>query len=80
MSRLAVFLSVFLISVIISTATGADNDFCSLPPNTGPCRAAMPRFYYDSHSNKCEKFLYGGCQGNKNNFKTIEDCQETCAK
>uniref|UniRef100_A0A670Z337 BPTI/Kunitz inhibitor domain-containing protein n=1 Tax=Pseudonaja textilis TaxID=8673 RepID=A0A670Z337_PSETE len=26
-----------------------------------------------------QKFLYGGCGGNANNFKTIKECESTCA-
>lgn len=42
----------------------------------GPCRAIMPRFYFNG--DKCESFIYGGCEGNGNNFKTIEECQQRC--
>uniref|UniRef100_A0A670HX63 Tissue factor pathway inhibitor n=1 Tax=Podarcis muralis TaxID=64176 RepID=A0A670HX63_PODMU len=27
---------------------------------------------------KCEKFQYGGCLGNQNNFHTLKECQDTC--
>nr|ABO31437.1 venom protease inhibitor precursor [Oxyuranus scutellatus] len=52
--------------------------FCHLPPNPGPCRAAIPRFYYNPHSKQCEKFIYGGCHGNANSFKTPDECNYTC--
>ncbi|XP_067122223.1 papilin-like [Centruroides vittatus] len=44
----------------------------------GPCRAAFPRFYYNQKSGRCESFIYGGCQGNENNFETLDECQDTC--
>merc|ERR1712136_262823 len=47
---------------------------CSLPRVVGPCRASFPRFFYNSSSGKCERFTYGGCQGNAINFNTIEEC------
>nr|prf inhibitor,chymotrypsin [Vipera ammodytes] len=52
--------------------------FCYLPADPGRCLAYMPRFYYNPASNKCEKFIYGGCRGNANNFKTWDECRHTC--
>uniref|UniRef100_A0A8C3YCS6 BPTI/Kunitz inhibitor domain-containing protein n=1 Tax=Catagonus wagneri TaxID=51154 RepID=A0A8C3YCS6_9CETA len=43
---------------------------CQLPPAGGPCKAALRRYYYNSTSTACEPFMYGGCQGNANNFET----------
>ncbi|XP_070600483.1 BPTI/Kunitz domain-containing protein-like isoform X1 [Erythrolamprus reginae] len=53
---------------------------CYLPPVTGPCKAKMPRFYYNSTSNQCQGFIYGGCGGNANNFKTKKACHFTCVE
>ncbi|CAG5131352.1 unnamed protein product, partial [Candidula unifasciata] len=53
------------------------SDYCSLKPNTGPCEAIFNNFYYDADTSTCEKFVYGGCSGNKNNFQTIQECLET---
>lgn len=47
--------------------------------DTGPCRGNIPRWYFDRQSNQCLEFLYGGCQGNTNNFETREECQKSCA-
>ncbi|XP_076348776.1 uncharacterized protein LOC143246253 isoform X2 [Tachypleus tridentatus] len=56
------------------------NNFCHLPSDTGPCRAYSRNYYYNSENERCEVFVYGGCEGNKNNFKTKEECEETCGK
>ena len=53
---------------------------CSLPLKQGNCKAFKPRFYYNSQSQKCEKFIFGGCQGNENNFPTFRDCVKKCAE
>lgn len=52
---------------------------CRLPAKVGLCRAAFPKFYYNSTSMSCERFTYGGCDGNGNNFDTKEKCEETCS-
>nr|C1IC51.1 RecName: Full=Protease inhibitor 3; AltName: Full=Kunitz inhibitor KIn-III; Flags: Precursor [Walterinnesia aegyptia]ABX82868.1 Kunitz inhibitor III [Walterinnesia aegyptia] len=51
---------------------------CELPAESGLCNAYIPSFYYNPHSHKCQKFMYGGCGGNANNFKTIVECHRTC--
>uniref|UniRef100_A0A670ZTE7 BPTI/Kunitz inhibitor domain-containing protein n=1 Tax=Pseudonaja textilis TaxID=8673 RepID=A0A670ZTE7_PSETE len=53
-------------------------EFCHLPAEPGPCRAKITRFYYNSDSKQCEKFIYGGCQGNANRFRTYDECHRTC--
>lgn len=46
--------------------------------DTGICRASVQRFFYNTTSNQCEDFQWGGCQGNENNFKTLKECQRSC--
>lgn len=55
-------------------------DKCSLPREVGPCRAYFPRYFYNSLTRRCERFVYGGCRGNANNFVTFEECQDECDK
>ncbi|XP_064398256.1 BPTI/Kunitz domain-containing protein-like [Halichondria panicea] len=51
---------------------------CHLPKVTGLCKAYFPRYYFSKKSGECEKFIYGGCGGNANNFKTLQQCQQKC--
>ncbi|XP_046545162.1 carboxypeptidase inhibitor SmCI-like isoform X2 [Haliotis rubra] len=51
---------------------------CELKPKVGRCKARKRRFFYNSDSQKCEEFFYGGCDGNANNFKSVAECEETC--
>nr|XP_022311376.1 kielin/chordin-like protein [Crassostrea virginica]XP_022312436.1 kielin/chordin-like protein [Crassostrea virginica] len=51
-------------------------DVCSEPkPN---CQGYFKRWYYNSHSNKCEQFT--GCKGKGNNFNSKNACDRECNK
>lgn len=50
---------------------------CALEPETGPCDAAFPRYYYDKAEGTCKQFTWGGCEGTVP-FETLEACQEAC--
>ncbi|XP_042078439.1 tissue factor pathway inhibitor a isoform X2 [Haplochromis burtoni] len=51
---------------------------CHLPQAPGPCRGLVSRFFFDSSSQECKQFYYGGCFGNANNFRTMAECQAKC--
>ncbi|XP_054078947.1 amyloid beta precursor like protein 2 isoform X2 [Rissa tridactyla] len=53
---------------------------CSQEAMTGPCRAVVPRWYFDPNKRKCIRFIYGGCGGNRNNFESEEYCMAVCKK
>lgn len=65
------------IPTVTDSPTFPEN-LCSLPPEKGPCRAYFRRFFFNSTSGQCEPFVYGGCQGNVNNFEAFYECQEYC--
>ena len=51
---------------------------CNLKKKIGPCRAGILRYYFNKDKQICEKFMWGGCEPNKNNFEKIEDCKRIC--
>lgn len=53
-------------------------DPCASAPVVGPCKGNFPRWYYDQQTGECKHFLYGGCQGNHNNFLQESDCVSEC--
>ncbi|KAM9308073.1 kunitz-type serine protease inhibitor A-like [Gastrophryne carolinensis] len=61
------------------TCKKIDKD-CVSPPYTGNCEALAIRYNYDAETNTCNEFNYGGCDGNGNNYETLEECEQTCKK
>ncbi|CAH1645594.1 unnamed protein product [Spodoptera littoralis] len=54
--------------------------YCGLQSNAGLCMALIQRYYYDINEKDCKVFLYGGCGGNQNRFKTHSSCMERCTE
>ncbi|KAG5314845.1 VKT1A inhibitor, partial [Acromyrmex insinuator] len=74
-------LFVFIIVVLMHETTSKQlypSSICLLPINSGPCIANILRYAYNSASGQCEQFVYGGCDGNANNFKTMSECELAC--
>ncbi|CAC5389450.1 unnamed protein product [Mytilus coruscus] len=69
---------VIVIFIALTAEAQQSDNVCDQPKVVGPCNARMKRFYYDVHSGMCGEFYYGGCDGNENNFKTIEECKTVC--
>ena len=49
-----------------------------MEPDASYCLASFERYFYNITSNKCQKFIFGGCGGNANNFETIDECNKAC--
>ncbi|XP_043923258.1 kunitz-type protease inhibitor 2-like isoform X2 [Protopterus annectens] len=67
----------------LKNAEGDQFDYqesCAAAKVVGPCRASMPRWYFNAETHDCEPFIYGGCQGNKNNYMSKELCMEKCSE
>ncbi|CAD0199216.1 unnamed protein product [Chrysodeixis includens] len=61
--------------------------WCQLQPKFGNCTKrhgtdfrSGPRqsFYYDAQLDACLSFMYNGCDGNKNNFASLVECERHC--
>uniref|UniRef100_A0A8C5R749 WAP, follistatin/kazal, immunoglobulin, kunitz and netrin domain containing 1 n=1 Tax=Leptobrachium leishanense TaxID=445787 RepID=A0A8C5R749_9ANUR len=53
-------------------------DPCILPPVRGPCKTLEWRWAYSQLMRQCLSFVYGGCQGNQNNFESKQACEDHC--
>lgn len=53
---------------------------CLLPPRSGDCGPGQyeSRHYWNPSKNRCAHFIYTGCNGNENNFESLERCQAEC--
>ncbi|KAF3848942.1 hypothetical protein F7725_015439 [Dissostichus mawsoni] len=55
-----------------------NDEDCKKAPETGPCKAKLQSYFYNSSSMNCEIFIYGGCGGNLNNFRNDTECMDSC--
>ncbi|XP_066257165.1 spondin-1 isoform X2 [Euwallacea similis] len=53
---------------------------CGLPKDVGACKSNVDRWYFDVTKGHCEIFSFSGCEGNQNNFNTLEQCQTLCSQ
>ncbi|XP_008548145.1 spondin-1 isoform X2 [Microplitis demolitor] len=51
---------------------------CNEPLITGSCEGSFKRVYYNSTTKECKFFNYKGCEANRNNFQTVEECMKVC--
>ncbi|XP_055847560.1 papilin isoform X2 [Episyrphus balteatus] len=51
---------------------------CEQPMDNGPCQGNFERWFYDNQTDTCQRFMYGGCKGNKNNYATEHACNYHC--
>ncbi|XP_053123337.1 kunitz-type protease inhibitor 2 isoform X2 [Hemicordylus capensis] len=61
------------------TALSSTKEQCTASKETGLCRAAFRRWYFDTETRSCKMFIYGGCGGNANNYELEEACLRQCA-
>ncbi|XP_075387368.1 papilin [Tenrec ecaudatus] len=51
---------------------------CLLPSAHGSCADWAARWYFIATVGRCNRFWYGGCHGNANNFASEEACMSSC--
>ncbi|XP_024895500.1 kunitz-type protease inhibitor 4 [Pteropus alecto] len=55
-------------------------DPCKLDKKTGSCYEVHFRYFYNKTSERCEFFIFTGCDGNLNNYKLKIECDTACDK
>ncbi|MEL6638020.1 MAG: BPTI/Kunitz domain-containing protein [Bacteroidota bacterium] len=74
--KIAILLGLFASLSALSACSKEEIELpapCLEAPNSGPCQAAMPRYYFDVEAGMCKEFIWGGCKGNVP-FETLEAC------
>ncbi|XP_010624431.1 collagen alpha-3(VI) chain isoform X4 [Fukomys damarensis] len=54
-------------------------DICKLLRDDGTCREYELKWFYDTKTESCARFWYGGCGGNENRFDSQQECEKVCA-
>ncbi|KAM6202649.1 papilin [Rhynchocyon petersi] len=53
---------------------------CLLPSAHGSCADWAARWYFIPSVGQCNRFWYGGCHGNANNFASEQECMSSCLR
>lgn len=51
---------------------------CLLPSAPGSCGDWAAHWYFVASVGRCNRFWYGGCHGNANNFASEQECMNSC--
>ena len=78
MSTRFLVLAVAAAALAVSAQQFQRPSHCELDREMGPCKGKFVRYGFDLATGECGEFVYGGCQGNDNNFQTMESCREEC--
>ena len=83
MNKLIIFFCCFILTLLTNTCAVKKPSECqikcNLKPETGFCKAAFPKYYYNHETGKCEQFTWGGCKGVVP-FDTMEECKKCKCK
>ncbi|MFH4976959.1 hypothetical protein AB6A40_003668 [Gnathostoma spinigerum] len=58
--------------------TAHSEEICQEEKAPGQCAGTFPRYWYNAKEKRCERFIYTGCKGNRNQFETEDDCKRMC--
>uniref|UniRef100_A0A914UXL1 BPTI/Kunitz inhibitor domain-containing protein n=1 Tax=Plectus sambesii TaxID=2011161 RepID=A0A914UXL1_9BILA len=53
-------------------------EICQEEKEPGQCGGTFPRYWYNAATKTCERFVYTGCKGNRNQFESEEQCKTAC--
>ncbi|KAL6034136.1 hypothetical protein STEG23_035436 [Scotinomys teguina] len=57
---------------------GGKTAMCNHPVKKGHCTLSVFRYYFNKMSSLCEPFVFSGCGGNRNNFRSKYLCDFYC--
>jgi hypothetical protein len=68
----------FSLFLLLHVSSATMDDRCLLDADPGSCKALVTRWFYNQNTGSCDTFVYGGCQGNWNNFESEHLCKVAC--
>lgn len=77
MLRYILIIPLFLAGCSSTVGNKHLSENCRLKPETGHCRAAIQKIYFDEERQQCQPFIWGGC-GGVVPFDTKQECDTAC--
>ena len=53
---------------------------CQMKNDRGTCTDYVVKWFYNTTAGRCDRFWYGGCDGNDNRFDDQEACSRRCSQ
>ncbi|XP_059482843.1 kunitz-like toxin PcKuz3 [Neocloeon triangulifer] len=87
LTRYLILLALLCLAVHVNAQRGIGirpplgDDICLLEPmqrGARPCEGYIPKFTFNIATRRCERFIYGGCNGTANLFDTKGLCTIAC--
>ncbi len=73
------FLKIYLKIYFLAPVIISDPEIqCSQPKDPGTCKGKYKSWYFDPDLGECLQFIYSGCGGNDNNFRSNFECERVC--
>lgn len=60
------------------TCNAKETDPCVLPLDHGTCDKYKIYWFFNQATGECDRFYYGGCDGNQNRFDSRHQCEMSC--
>ncbi|KAL8584469.1 hypothetical protein ACOMHN_032087 [Nucella lapillus] len=67
-----------LLAVCSHVVTSEPVEVCRQAADPGRCRGHFPGYFYNATAGVCQRFVWGGCDGNDNRFDTEALCHSAC--
>ncbi|CDS43602.1 collagen alpha 3VI chain [Echinococcus multilocularis] len=67
-----------LMLLCVASLIQGKSEYCKQPIVKGTCGSRLVSWAYNAATDRCVRFIYSGCGGNDNRFRTSAICKRAC--